>query len=245
MESDPIDNLVRDWARLGAGFDVDAELAMAHPVDLERVVLETARHAPKMARLFVMAATWLHRYGDMVAKKRLGRLARQELDRRHWAVLGLLLDVAQQGTHPAAFASITRGLGAAAEPGPLFEASRGSGALRRLAEDSASAVSRRWGLWCREVEFKSDALRPAEWIIARNPELRTRADHRGDLRASVLATLRHDAEAGRSEVRLAGLAGGSRAQVRAALRNLEMAGRVVRRRPEGGGRVVVQLGEVA
>jgi hypothetical protein len=54
----------------------------------------------------------------------------------------------------------------------------------------------------------------------RNPDLVPRADFRGDLRASVLASLGHDPGAGRSELDLARRSGGSRAQVRAALDNL-------------------------
>ena len=51
---------------------------------------------------------------------------------------------------------------------------------------------------------------------------------RGDLRVSVLAALRFDEGAGNSELALARAAGGSRAQIRNALENLEMTGRVRR-----------------
>jgi predicted transcriptional regulator len=70
--------------------------------------------------------------------------------------------------------------------------------------------------------------------MERHPEFVVRADMRGDLRVSVLASLRFDAGAGQSELALARAAGGSRAQVRNALDNLEMTGRV--RRLSAGGR---------
>jgi hypothetical protein len=73
----------------------------------------------------------------------------------------------------------------------------------------------------------------------RNPDLVPRADFRGDLRASVLASLGHDPGAGRSELDLARSCGGSRAQVRAALDNLEMTGKARRVRVEGRKRVGV------
>lgn len=56
----------------------------------------------------------------------------------------------------------------------------------------------------------------------------SRADFRGDLRSSILASLRHDDDAGESELRLARSSGGSRAQVRNSLDNLELTGRVAR-----------------
>jgi hypothetical protein len=76
----------------------------------------------------------------------------------------------------------------------------------------------------------------------RNPDLVPRADFRGDLRASVLASLGHDPGAGRSELDLARRSGGSRAQVRAALDNLEMTGKARRVRVEGRKRVGVEVG---
>jgi hypothetical protein len=54
---------------------------------------------------------------------------------------------------------------------------------------------------------------PAHAVLARNPRLRVALDLRGDLRASVLASLHHDVDARTSESALARAAGGSRAQV--------------------------------
>lgn len=236
--TDRLDNLVSQWTRLGAGFTADQS---ADTPDLERLLLETARQAPHMARLFIMAATWLHRYGDLIAKHRLKRLIRDELEREHHPTLGLLLDIAQQGTHPAQFASIIRGLSPASEPRPLFEIERSSVELTERARRRASAISSRWGLWCEEIEFKDNALRPASWLMSQNPGLIMRADFRGDLRASVLVALEHDENAGRSELDLARRCGGSRAQVRSALDNLELTGKAVRTRSDRERRTRISL----
>ncbi|MFZ4575112.1 MAG: hypothetical protein ACOYN0_11985 [Phycisphaerales bacterium] len=237
--NDRLDHLLRQWTRLGAGFTSDQS---HESPDLERLLLETAREAPGMARLFIMAATWLHRYGDLIAKHRLKRLIRDELERQHRPTLGLLLDIAQQGTHPAQFASVIRELAPAPEPRPLFEVERSSPTLAERSRRRASPISTRWGLWCQEIEFKDDALRPASWLMARNPGLITRADFRGDLRASVLAALEHDAGAGLSELSLARTCGGSRAQVRSALDNLELTGKAHRTRTEQDRRTHISLG---
>ncbi|MCA9290386.1 MAG: hypothetical protein KDA25_04610 [Phycisphaerales bacterium] len=237
--NDTLDSLISTWASLGAGFDAEPE--DAGDIDLERLLLDTARFIPRMARLFIMAATWLHAYGDTIAMHRLRRLIDDELEPECRPVLGLLLDTAQQGTHPREFEAVVRHILPEPSPKPLFESARRSVKLSEIARRRASALSRKWGLWMQPIEFKDDAIRPASWMMARYPALRTRADFRGDLRASVMASLRHDVNAGQSESRLAALAGGSRSQVRNALRNLEMTGRVVSHRAEGANRREVTL----
>lgn len=233
-----LDNVIAKWTRLGVGF---GGAPSSESPDLERVVLETARCAPAMARLFIMATTWLHRYGELIAKHRLRRLVRDELEPAHHATLGLMLDAAQRDTHPPRFASIIRDLTPASEPRPLFEVERASEALAARAEVRASALSAAWGVWCEAFEFKDDALRPANWVMRMNPGLVARADFRGDLRASVLASLTHDAGAGRSELELARRCGGSRAQVRHALDNLELTGKASRRRSESDRRTSILI----
>ncbi len=218
-------DLIARWSRAGAGFHAEAAEG---PLDLERLLLDTARHGPASARLFTMAATWLHRYGELIARHRLRRLACQELEPAFRPTLGLLLDIAQQGLHPPRFDLITKPLPPASPPMPLFEAECRTPGLRARAERTASELSRRWGRWCRPIELKSDALRPPAWVFEMNPEFRCRADFRGDLRASVLAALAFDDGAGESELALARATGGSRAQVRQALANLTLTGRVSR-----------------
>lgn len=240
--SDTLDNLLRRWASIGAGFNIEPS---REDIDLERLLLDTARHAPEMSRLFTMAATWLHTYGDMIAKHRLRRLIRDELEPEYRPILGLLLDIAQQGTHPLEFQTVIKQLKPMAEAKPLFLSARRNPKLAQLAKRRAPALSRKWNLWCQRTEFKDDAIRPASWIIRHHPALRTRADFRGDLRASILAALRHDPGAGESESRLAELAGGSRAQVRSALANLEMTGRVETRSAVDANRREVSVAEAA
>lgn len=237
-----LDNILSQWSSVGAGFNspvADGD------IDLERLLIDTARLIPEMARLYIMAATWLHTHGDMIAKHRLMRLVFSELEPMHQATLGLLLDTAQQGTHPKAFESVITKLRPAERAMPLFEKSRQNPKLAALAKRRASALSRKWNLWAQPIEFKDDAVRPVGWMIGRVPSLRTRADFRGDLRASILAALRFDERAGESEVRLAACAGGSRAQIRNALQNLELTGRVTSRKAQGANRREVRLSPTA
>lgn len=238
MKTEYLDNLTEQWTALGASFGSRPWLG---EIDIERLILDTARCSPAQSRLFIMAATWLHTYGDLVAKHRLKRLIREELEFEHQPTIGLLLDIAQQGTHPLEFQSIIKNLEPNRNPHPLFRTSQKNDRLVMRAKKRASPISLRWGLWCEAFELKDDALRPASWMIRSHPELRTRADFRGDLRASILAALRFDSCAGHSELRLAQLAGGSRAQVRKALMNLQLTGRVEREPARRANRTEISL----
>ena len=162
--SERLNNLIRQWTSIGAGFGVEPSYETP---DLERLLLETARHASDMARLFIMAATWLRTYGDLIAKHRLKRLIRDELEPEYGPILGLLLDTAQQGTHPLEFQSVTKTLGPAFSSRPLFESERQNAKLADRAERKASQLSREWNLWCQPMQLKVDAIRPASWLIAR------------------------------------------------------------------------------
>jgi hypothetical protein len=116
-----LDHVLAQWARVGIGVDV-----APHPTtpDLERLILQTAECAAQMPRLFILAATWLHGFGELVAKHRLRGLVRRELHAHQGPVLGLLLSISQDGTHPPRFASVLRDLHAEPAPQPLFDIER-------------------------------------------------------------------------------------------------------------------------
>lgn len=234
--------LLQQWTALGAGFNTTPA---SGAIDIERMLLRTAEAAPESARLFIMAASWLHRYAETVARHRLSRLIDDELNPRHRPALGLLLDTAQQGTFPLRFKSITDRVPPSGEPRPLFAAEQRTPALQGRAERRASDLSRRWNLWCEPIDLKPDAIRTPSWLFARHPQLLTQADFRGDLRASILASLRHDPGAGDSELALARASGGSRSQIRNALDNLELTGKVRRAPAERKHRVRINLEQAA
>lgn len=237
--TDDIDQLIRDWARLGAAFDT--EPADASP-DLERLIIATVRCSSKSARLFIIATTWLHEYGDLVAKHRLKKLVREQLNDAERATMGLMFELAHDRAHPQRFSSIIRDLKPMSNPRPLFEVDRSSTTMIERAHRRASASSHKWGQWCESFPLKFDALRPAAWVMAQNPLMIMRADFRGDLRASILAALSHDPESGASELQLARHSGGSRAQIRNALDNLELTGKASRTRSSNDRRIRILLG---
>jgi hypothetical protein len=235
MNDSLVDSVTSQWARLGAMFNVRA--APRTP-DLERLLLDTARAAPANSRLFILAATWLARFGDYVAKHRLARLIRDELEPEHRPVLGFMLEWAKRhgastgsrfnlaikacGPLPAGDALS----GALSDGRPLLDVERHNPHLARLAERRASELSRKWGRWMADFEPKLDALRPDEWVAANNPALYERALTGGDLIASVLAECEAHAGPVASESELARRCGASRPAVRDAIRRLRLAGRL-------------------
>lgn len=242
MVSDARPTLESEWSRLGVLLGVAPSRhgeTLDDAVDVERLLLRTARAVPGHARLFGLAITWLVEYSGFVAKHRLRRLVIEELEPVHQPALGLLLEEAiRLGAQPdlRLAAEVCR---PAHSPGPLFDAARDHLTLRTLAEQSATAESKRWGVWTPAPELKKDAIRPVSWLLEHNPGLKDRIVRRGDLRCSILETLRHDtAGVASSESELARLNAATRVAVRKSLHALVLEGEVRYLQREGRGRGV-------
>ena len=233
-----LDSIVADWRDVGVLYGGPDPIGKtARPLDLERVLLDTTRLMTHMPRLFNTTATWLHAYGDLVAKHRFRRLVTDGLSRELQPALGALLDTAQATQNPREFSSIVAQLNPAEKPESLFAIVRGDEVFTTHARQRTGEIGRRWRVYLIDEPLRPKVLRPASWIMRRHPDFVLRADFKGDLRASVMASLAFDEGAGESELALARAAGGSRAQVRKALDNLEMTGRVHRHRSKAGTRI--------
>jgi len=168
MREQNTDIVIAQWTRLGAMFCV-------HPSDdgpdVERLLLDTVRHAPARSILFTMAATWLARYAKLVDCARLTTLIADELEPQHRPTMGLLLEWAQSAAESDSFADAIAACGAAVDYRPLFDVHRRYPKFAQLAEAEASPLSKKWGRWTTDMEFKFDALRPEEWVLRHNPQL--------------------------------------------------------------------------
>lgn len=226
MNTELVNSVAARWASLGAMLNVRAE-----PVsDVEKLLLDTARAASANSRLFILAATWLARYGEYVAKHRLAKLIRGELEAEYRPTLGLLLewaDVHAGKSKRSRFRIAITACGKATDERPLTDIERRNPVFSRLAKERASTLSVKWGRWISEFKAKNEALRGAEWIVERNPTLADRALAGGDVASSVLAEC--EAEPGMipSESELALRCGASRPAVRDALLRLRLANRIV------------------
>lgn len=219
--------ITSEWARIGAAFG--AKPSDQTP-DLERLLLDTARHLSQNARLFTMSLSWLSQYGDtLIAKHRLRHLIQHELEDDYHPIIGLLLDTLKSHTGTRHFNMAIQACRPARESMPLFEIERASEVLRKRSRKRATQLSKDWNLWAPPQQIKHDAIRPASWIIDKNPSLSFRASMKGDLRTTILIVLREIPDAGDSELALARNCTATRAAVRDALEDLELSGHITRR----------------
>lgn len=217
------------WAHLGVLFNCTPSHTAP---DVERTILDTVRATPDHPNLIPLVVTWLAEHGLGVARHRLKHLAITELSPQHRPVLGLLLDEAIAHGAPAELRIVRDVCRPAAEPGPLVTAFRSHPALHGVAESEASERSKRWGVWLPPVQLKPDAIRPASWIREQNPSWAARVVRRGDLRASILESLRLDFNGHAPAVAaLAEKTGATRVAVNHAVKALEREG-VVRHPPQ-------------
>lgn len=224
MNTNRIESIEASWTRLGVLLPVTP--AKRSP-DLERLLLESARQLSGNARLFPVVASWLAEYGGFVAKHRLGRLITAELEAQYQAALGLLIETAVLLGAPSDLSLAAQACRAAPEPAPLFSSHQRNPQLASLAQRTASPLSRKWGAWSPDIERKRDAIRPVTWLLTQNPEFRERIIRKGDLRCSILESLRLDTNGMvRSEADLARLSGATRAAVRKSVAALIKEGEV-------------------
>ncbi len=215
----------RDWARVGVLFNCRPSRKAP---DLERLLLDTARACPDNARLLPLVVTWLSHYGQFVARHRLKRLVQTDLEPEHSAILGLIVEEAIAACGTRELLIVSEACESRRPAGPLSRPQRDEASLVEVAKRHASEASARWGAWAPPVEPKPDAIRPVSWLLEHNPELRERIIRKGDLRVSIIETLRRDTPGGSapSEVALAKLSGATRAAVRKALSALQLEGAV-------------------
>ena len=226
MTQQQINLIAARWSRLGAMFNTTPA---QDAVDLERLLLDTARAVSANSRLLIMAVTWLARHGETVAKHRLAALIRRELEAEHHPAMGLLLDFARAAdkANRTRFDLAIRMCGERAEPGrPLSDVEFNNPILSRLAKQRASILSRKWGRWCEDFQLKQEALRPVQWVMQHNPGLYERALVGGELVASIVAECEASCGTAESEADMARRCGASRPAIRAALRSMERSGRV-------------------
>ena len=225
MLNRPITQIFQAWTRIGAGFATTP--AKGSP-DLEPLILATCRHITEEPRLYVVVASWLCQYYELVAKHRLAAIVAARFEPEHKPILGLLLDTVAIQTHSDHFKGVISLCARAEKPGPLYLFQRKNPLLAKIAEKQASSLSKKWNLWADPFEPKTDAIRPIGWVFEQNPSYRLRETFGGDLRASIIETIQSDSHAGASELELARRCHASRDAIRKALDRLERYGHVER-----------------
>lgn len=221
--------ILSQWSRLGA-------LSNAPPAintpDIERLLIDTAAEVPAFARLLPMTVSWLVQYHRLVCRHRLAVLAGCIHSPLQSASLGYLLELAGESAQTDHFNQASKVCRPLPALRPLFETYRRNATMTELAREQADPVGLKWGLWAPPERSYSDAIRPVEWMMQRNPDLMHRAFFGGKLPASILVTLRSEPAAGESESALSRACSATRCAVREALGHLELCG-LIRREPCG------------
>jgi hypothetical protein len=181
-----------------------------------------------------MAATWVSKYGYFVAKHRLVRMIKEELNAPQQALMGLLVVFAQRVGKKPLLPSVLRVCRPLIDPQPLFAVDRSSPAFSKLVAEHACEISKQWGLWTDEIEPSYDALRPVEWVVAQNPIFRVRARFQNDLRLSVLMCLKYESAESVSEAELTRRCGVTRPAMHKALDILSLADDIKRSKLKRG-----------
>lgn len=223
MNSKAYDNVEQDWARVGVLFGCEPS---RETPDLERLLIDTARKCPDNARLLPLGVTWLVEYGQFVARHRLKRLVQTELEPEPQAILGLLIEEAVRHGATRELLIVSEECHPLSPAVPLSRVQRDRASLSLISERRASELSQKWGVWTPPVEPKPDAVRPVTWLLDQNIEYRERVIRKGDLRVSIIETLRRDVpgHSVASEAALSRLSGATRAAVRKALDALRLEG---------------------
>jgi len=199
--------------------------------DIEDLLIRTSEAMSSNARLLPAVVTWLALHERLVCRHRLAQMA-SSVAATSSATLGLMLDVVRSHTHSSHMNTVIAACRPVRQAAPLFEVDRRSRTTTKIAKAHASEMSNKWGLWSQDAELRSDVIRPIDWLMNNSPDLRYRAIFRGNLRASILASLSADPETGSSESALALACGVTRKALREALDHLELC-RLVLREPNG------------
>lgn len=176
--ADALRQIAAAWARVGGYLST---APADSPIDMEGLIVATARVAPDDERLFAVAASWLAAHHSFVSSRRLAVLAAELADAEGsaeaTAVLGALLSWADDLSGNSAEA--LRAAVALCRPvrpaRPLFRVVRALPSVAAQVRRAALPRFAVWGLWHDGDIPKPEAVRPVEWIVAHTPELRIRA----------------------------------------------------------------------
>jgi len=170
------------WVRLGVNV---SGAPSPTPVDLEALLLETAKLVRTDARLFWGVASWLHVYGNLVDGRLLSNMLSKTPPPAAFAALVIASECPQ-------LTALLRRCKPTAPPLPLFEVMTTSNILRDKVTRAHLPQFAAWGFLVDEVQLRPEALRPATWLYRNNHALLIRAILGAGLRAQILTVLIDD-----------------------------------------------------
>ena len=226
MDNAETDRLYSAWRRLGVNFTGSSS---ADPVEIEPLILDTARAAGSDARLTICAASWLAYYHSFVDGRRLSELTRHAKPAVR-PYLGILLSLAVEASEGAGkapeFDAALSHCKPRSHPRALYDSVEASPVMRAWMRAHGLPLYRRWGFWHDDATLKKSSVHELGWIL-KVPELRARALCGPSIEAALLAQAMHHASNARSLSRELGV---SYAAAHAAIERLVGRGLLLRQR---------------
>ncbi|NLD99058.1 MAG: helix-turn-helix transcriptional regulator [Fibrobacter sp.] len=177
-----LDVLYRKWKKLGWGvtgnsYDGD--------IDIEKLITETTIAARYDGRLFQWFRTWIRNYNDLINKKRLIRF----LNTADTAVLGAVLDLAIENGADPNFIVVISKCKPYQKPELFFKNIENVPFYIDQEIRNSLPVYTKWGLYCTEVEFYTDANYNRDYVLKNNGLLALRSILGANIRAEILYKL--------------------------------------------------------
>ena len=180
------DLLYKQWKKLGVGFVFCGEIRS--PVDLEFLLVQTAKEGREDSRLIFGMRGWLLENYDLVNTQRLIRLIKEEKKKNHsTAILGAVLTSIVEAHPRSSLKSILKYCQKSKKAVFVFPRIAKSEILAQLNKKENHPIWARWNLISREIGTVQGAIRKRSYILRRNQNLLLRAIFGSGIRAEILA----------------------------------------------------------
>jgi DNA-binding MarR family transcriptional regulator len=182
--------LYPSWRRIGINF---TGASATQPVDIERLIVDTAECAATDERLTVCAASWLARFHDLVDGRALSERTRAASPRTR-AYLGGLLTLASEspdgaGRAPQFEAALTH-CAPLTRARPFYDSAAALPVYRTWMRTHALPLYRRWNLLHDDANLQHKSVHTLDWLL-QVPELRARALLSPSVEAACIAHTLH------------------------------------------------------
>ncbi|MBN2433820.1 MAG: helix-turn-helix transcriptional regulator [Spirochaetes bacterium] len=174
--------LYSKWKKLGWGVTGNI---YPDEIDIEALIAETTIAARYDGRLFQWFRTWVCNYADLINKKRLIRY----LNEADTAVLGAVLELAIENGADPNFTIVIIKCKPYEEPQLLFKNVNELPFYINQEINNSHPIYKKWGLYCSEVEFYTDALYTRDFVLNKNRLLALRSVLGANIRAEILYNL--------------------------------------------------------
>lgn len=179
-------DLYAKWQKLGVGFA--GVPGIRSFVDVEQLLINTAKEGRKDSRLLFGMRGWLLRNHDLVNVQRLIRFIKQEKNKKEpTSVLGAILNSVVNEVPRSALKNALKYCEKNKQPEFVFSRIGESKVLSQLNKEENHSVWKYWNLISREMDSEQSAIRRRSYILKRNKNLLLRAFLGKGVKAEILS----------------------------------------------------------